>query len=91
MYGLVKSRGIFQNIQFISIKFSWDHFKFEKVCTLGLLNFMVSVFKCKVLTFDKQLITYFLIANAISVFIFWVCEHCDKKPNTVCIDFCIEG
>lgn len=97
----VNQRGIFVwtcqipwdsiDIQFISIKFSWDHFKFEKVCTLGLLNFMVSVFKCKVLTFDKQLITYFLIANAISVFIFWVCEHCDKKPNTVCIDFCIEG
>lgn len=51
----------------------------------------MSVIKCKVLTFDKQIITHFLIANAISAFIFWVCEHCDKKPNTVYIDFCIGG
>lgn len=58
---------------------------------IRFLNFMVSVIKCKVLTFDKQIITHFLIANAISVFIFWVCEHCDKKPNTVYIDFCIGG
>lgn len=52
---------------------------------------MVLVFKCKVLIFDKEFIIYFLIVNVILVFIFWVCEYCDKKFNIVCIDFCIEG